>query len=38
MVQDVDVRTKMVMDRVAFEANPAKFCEACEAEQEALRR
>ena len=36
-LMDVAQRTQMVLDRIAFEADPAAFVESCEADQEKLR-
>ena len=34
---DLEARARMVLDRLAYDANPAAFCAAAEGEQEALR-
>lgn len=36
-ILDVDVRTQMVLDRIAYDKDPDAFCEAAEEEQQALR-
>lgn len=36
-ILDVEVRTQMVLDRIAYDKDPDAFCEASEEEQQALR-
>lgn len=36
-ILDVEVRTQMVLDRIAYDKDPDAFCEGAEAEQQALR-
>lgn len=36
-ILDVDIRTQMVLDRIAYDKDPDAFCEGAEEEQQALR-
>lgn len=36
-ILDLDIRTQMVLDRIAYDKDPDAFCAGAEGEQEALR-